>query len=177
MGLDEAADTVESSPFDAAFAAPKGGEWVRPSPALRRYRRFLLLTILVLVAALGGVGLWVVAGWLEVALWGTAVVILAALGWYLAGVAQYSLGYAEGSSDFYLTNGVLVRQLVVIPYGRMQLVDVTTNLVEQMFGIATVRVRTAATPGEASVVGLSMAEATELRDRLTERSETFSTGL
>lgn len=175
--MDDATDIVEPSPFDAAFASPDGTEWHRPSRALRTYRRIVMLACLSLLAVLGGGALWMVAGWLEVALWAVAVAIAGGLGWYLAGVAQQSLGHAEGRSDFYLTNGVLVRQLVVIPYGRMQLVDVTTNLLEQMFGIATVRVRTAATPGEASVVGLTMSEATALRDRLTERSETFSTGL
>nr|WP_236544092.1 PH domain-containing protein [Spiractinospora alimapuensis] len=175
--MDDAADVGEPSPFDAAFASPDGTEWHRPSRALRTYRRVVALVSLAVLAALGGVGLWMVAGWLELALWGVAVVIATGMAWYLAGVAQQSLGHAEGRSDFYLTNGVLVRQLVIIPYGRMQLVDVTTNLLEQMFGIATVRVRTAATPGEASVVGLPIDEATALRDRLTERSETFSTGL
>lgn len=173
----EPSEQQPDSPFDAAFAAPEGMPWNRVSPALSWYRRMVLLAVLSPLAAAGAVMLGVWVGPVEAALWLVAAIGMAAAGWLLVALGQRALGYAEGRTDFYLTHGVVVRQLVVVPYGRMQLVDVTSNLLEQLLGIATVRVRTAAAPGEACVVGLSLEEATRLRDRLTAQSETFSTGL
>src|SRR5699024_7434692 len=96
--------------------------------------------------------------------------------WVLAGVFQRSWGYVESESELYLTYGVFLRQLVVVPYGRMQVVDVTADLLEQALGIATVRVRTAASAADTRVVGLPLEEAVRLRGRLAARSESFSTG-
>src|SRR5699024_6952388 len=91
----------------------------------------------VLLALLWGSALWVMF-WVVVA----AAVFLAC--WILAGAFQRSWGYVESESELYLTYGVFLRRLVVVPYGRMQVVDVTADLLEQALGIATVRVLTAA---------------------------------
>ncbi|TDQ55219.1 PH domain-containing protein [Actinorugispora endophytica] len=167
----------KSSPVEAAFAAPEGTSWNRVDPAFTWYRRLLALMVAVPVAVLGGAGLGVRLNWGA----GAALAVLALLAgaavWFVAGRTRESWGYAEGRSDFYLTFGTVIRQLVVVPYGRMQVVDVTANLLEQSLGIATVRVRTAATTADARIPGLSLQDATALRDRLAARSETFSTGL
>jgi uncharacterized protein len=170
----------EPKPFsrgDAAFAAPDGAEWMRVSPVLRHYRRIVLCSGLVPAAAVGALLLTRWGGTLEIALWLIAAAAAAVSGWFLADLSQRALGYAEGETDFHLVHGVLVRQLVVIPYGRMQLVDVTANLLERALGLATVRVRTASPSGEADVAGLTAEEAARLRDRLVARSESFPTGL
>lgn len=178
-GPDIASDPQESkdSCVEAAFAAPEGTEWNRVDQAFTWYRRLFALIVAVPVAALGGTGAGLWSGWGL----GAAVAVGALLGgaavWFTAGRIRESWGYAEGRSDFYLTFGTVVRQLVVVPYGRMQVVDVTANLLEQSLGIATVRVRTAATSADARIPGLSLKDATALRDRLAARSETFSTGL
>ncbi len=39
---------------------------------------------------------------------------------------------------------MLRRRLVIVPYGRMQLVDVTAGPVDRAFGITTVQLHTAA---------------------------------
>lgn len=173
----EAGSTSVGRPLDAAFAAPEGSPWRRIPPALAWYRR-LVTTAACLVAGAGGcvlLLLWDRPLWAGI--WVGLALVVAALMWFLAGLFQRSWGYTEASAELYLTYGVLVRQLVVVPYGRMQVVDVTTDLLEQALGIATVRMRTAASTADARVVGLPLADAVQLRDRLAARSESFSTGL
>ena len=163
--------------LDTAFAAPDGVPWQRLPAALAWYRR-LVTGAACLTAGAGGtvlLFLWdlpVLAG-----AWAGLALVAAAVLWFLAGLFQRSWGYVEAPAELYLTYGVLIRQLVVVPYGRMQVVDVTADLLEQALGIATVRVRTAASTADTRVVGLPLADAVQLRDRLAARSESFSTGL
>jgi membrane protein YdbS with pleckstrin-like domain len=165
-----------SSAVEAAFAAPAGAEWNRVSPMLAWYRRIMLLAVVIPAVALGGGVLWLWS-WPWAVAWMAAALAAGAAGWFAAATAWRSWGYAEGPTDFYLTYGIVIRQLVVVPYGRMQVVDVTSNLLEQALGMATVRVRTAATTADTRIPGLRLDDAVVLRDRLATRSETFSTGL
>lgn len=176
----ESADSEHTAPVSAlgaAFAPPGGSSWARVAPRLAWHRRLTTAAAVLPAGALGTVLLWTWRGWE----WGTAWLLLcgavAVAAWFLAARLRSSWGYAEGATDFYLTSGVLTRRLVVIPYGRMQVVDVTADLIEQALGIATVRVRTAATTADTRLPGLPLEDAVRLRDRLAERSETFSTGL
>ncbi|SHK01946.1 hypothetical protein SAMN05421803_112211 [Nocardiopsis flavescens] len=164
-------------PLDAAFAAPGGSEWRRVSPALAWYRRMVLGALCLGSGLLGALLLFLWADRVWAAVWAAAALAVFAAGWFPAGRFRDSWGYTEGRTELYLTYGVLVRQLVVVPYGRMQVVDTTADLLEQALGIATVRVRTAASTADTRVVGLPLLEAVALRDRLASRSETFSTGL
>jgi len=88
-----------------------------------------------------------------------------------------SWGYAERAEDLLVTHGVLYRRLVVVPYGRMQLVDVTAGPIERKFGIATVRLHTASAGTDARIRGLPPDEAARLRDRLAALGEARSAGL
>lgn len=99
------------------------------------------------------------------------------LGWSMAELNYRSWGYAERQDDVLVTHGVLFRRLIVVPYGRMQLVDTTATFVEQLFGIATVRLYTAAATTDARIPGLRPRDATRLRDRLAEKGEARSAGL
>ena len=163
--------------LDAVFAAPRGTEWRRVSPALTWYRR-LVVGALCLGSGLAGVlllFLWADRAWAVA--WAVGALAVLLTGWVLAGLFRRSWGYVEGEAELYVTYGVFVRRLVVVPYGRMQVVDTTADLLEQALGIATVQVRTAAGTADTRVVGLPLSEAVDLRDRLASRSETFSTGL
>jgi uncharacterized protein len=71
----------------------------------------------------------------------------------------------------------MFRRLVVVPYGRMQFVDVAAGPLERRFGIATVQLHTAAEATDASIPGLTVHEAARLRDRLAMLGETRSAGL
>jgi len=157
--------------------APPGEQWVRLSPQLRDLRRLVLLLVLVPVALLVGV----VTGLLA-PLWLPGVVALAALlaatwGWVVIGRAWRAWGYAERDEDLIVTHGVLVRRLTVVPYGRMQFVDVSAGPLDRRFGIATVQLHTASAATDAGIPGLTPAEAARLRDRLSAVGQIRSAGL
>jgi membrane protein YdbS with pleckstrin-like domain len=157
--------------------APPGNEWQPVSPKLVDQRRLLLLILVLLATLVVGAACWVVFATWTVAL----VVVLAAVGagwgWVLVARNARSYGYAERAEDLYLKHGVLVRRLVVVPYGRMQYVDVHAGPLDQLFKIANVHLHTAA-PGTSAVIpGLPADEAARLRDRLTAMGESQAAGL
>jgi membrane protein YdbS with pleckstrin-like domain len=88
-----------------------------------------------------------------------------------------SWGYAERDDDLLVRHGLFLRKLSIIPYARMQFVDVTAGPMERMFGLATVTMHTAAAASDARVPGLPSAEAARLRDRLSSLGESRSEGL
>jgi uncharacterized protein len=98
-------------------------------------------------------------------------------GWVLAGRNWESWGYAERADDLLVTHGVLFKELVVVPYGRMQFVDVTAGPMDRRFGIAKVELHTASTATDAVIPGLTPEEAERLRDRLAALGEARAAGL
>ena len=88
-----------------------------------------------------------------------------------------SWGYAEREDDLLVRHGIFLRKLSIVPYARMQFVDVTAGPMERLFGLATVTMHTAAAASDARVPGLPSAEAARLRDRLSSLGEARSEGL
>jgi membrane protein YdbS with pleckstrin-like domain len=166
---------VSDSEAAAASQAPNAADWRRPSPRLLTLRR-LEVAVLAAVAAI----LLVVAG----AVWTTAAYILAAVA-VAAGLAllvftgrRYrSWGYAEREDDLLVRRGIAFTRLSVVPYGRMQFIDVTAGPLERLFDLATVRLHTAAAATDARIPGLEEEEAARLRDRLAELGEAQAAGL
>lgn len=110
------------------------------------------------------------------ALAGVAVLV-AALLWRFVGRRYGSWGYAEREDDLLVRRGVMFARLSVVPYGRMQFIDVTAGPLERAFGLATVRLHTAAAATDARIPGLERDEAARLRDRLAELGEAQAAGL
>jgi membrane protein YdbS with pleckstrin-like domain len=158
--------------------APPGTAWQPVSPALARMRRAVLagVTGLVVVVLLVLLLLDVLPGWLPGA--GIAVVVVgAAAGWVLVGRNAARWGYAERDEDLYITRGALNRRLVVVPYGRMQYVDVQAGPLDRAYGIARIQLHTASPGTSAQIPGLPADEAARLRDRLTSLGEAQAAGL
>ena len=159
-------------------AVPDGGEpvWIALPPGLLRMRRLLLvvwLGLLTLATAL-------VPGLLAGPVWAAFALLPLALllwGWVLLERNWRSWRYAERADDLLISRGVLWRRETVVPYGRMQLVEVTSGPAERHFGLASVQLHTAAAATDATIPGLDPAEAERLRDRLTELGEARSAGL
>jgi membrane protein YdbS with pleckstrin-like domain len=106
---------------------------------------------------------------------GGVIVTLAAL-WFVR--RRYTAWrYQERHEDLVVARGVMVRRLSVVPYGRMQFVDVTAGPIERVFGLATVKLHTAAAASDARIPGLEAAEAARLRDRLAALGESRAAGL
>lgn len=114
--------------------------------------------------------------WIVVAL-EVATLVGAVWTWWVIGRRVRSWGYAERADDLLVTSGILFRRLVIVPYGRMQLVDVTAGPIDRMLKITTVQLHTAAATTDASIPGLRPAVAADLRDRLARRGEQRSAGL
>ncbi|WP_448073505.1 PH domain-containing protein [Georgenia yuyongxinii] len=114
-------------------------------------------------------------GWV----WAAPVVVLALLGWlfWLIPRQVRAMGYAESADDLLIRKGILFRSLTVVPYGRMQFVDVKAGPLERACGVAEVQLHTASAQTDAKIEGLPPAEAARLRDRLTARGEARLAGL
>jgi membrane protein YdbS with pleckstrin-like domain len=139
-------------------------------------RRLLLVVWLGALAVAVGLllGLLVGPAWAAFALLPLA---LMAWGWDLVARNWRSWRYAERADDLLISRGVLWHEETVVPYGRMQLVEVTSGPLERHFGLASVQLHTAAAATDATIPGLHPAEAERLRDRLTELGEARSAGL
>ncbi|WP_343244505.1 PH domain-containing protein [Streptomyces sp. SID11385] len=150
--------------------------WLRlPRQVLALRRLLLALCTVPLAAFVAGL-----VGWLAGPVWALfALLPLAVLacGWVLLARNWRSWGYRERADDLLLARGVLWRRETIVPYGRMQLVEVTSGPVERRFGLASVQLHTAAAASDARVPGLVPAEAERLRDRLTALGEARSAGL
>ena len=158
--------------------APPGAAWRRVSPRLALVRRCLLALWSALVLGLLLLA-QVLTPWSWTGLAGVTVLVLGVAGWawWLIGRSARRWGYAEEDEELYITRGALSRALVVVPYGRMQFVDVHAGPLDQLLGIAEVRLHTASPATTAVIPGLPAEEAARLRDRLTERGETRGAGL
>jgi len=89
----------------------------------------------------------------------------------------HAWGYAEREDDLLVRRGVMFSRLSVVPYGRMQFVDVIAGPLERAYRLATVRMHTAAAASDARIPGLEREEAARLRDRLAELGEAQAAGL
>ena len=109
---------------------------------------------------------------------GSGLLVLAALWlWWLVGRQVHAWGYAERDDDLLLRHGVMWRRLVVVPYGRLQFVDVRSGPLAAALGIASVQLHTASAHSDAEIPGVPAAEAARLRDRLASRGEAQLAGL
>ncbi|HWM38669.1 MAG TPA: PH domain-containing protein [Streptomyces sp.] len=155
---------------------PGPEQWRGVERALLKVRRVVLLcTLLPLAAGLALLlGLTAGPGWAAFALLPLAT---AAWGWGALERNWRSWRYAEREDDLLISRGVLWRQLTAVPYGRMQLVEVTSGPLERRYGLARVQLHTAAATTDAEIPGLAPQEAERLRDRLTELGGARSAGL
>lgn len=155
---------------------PDTVEWRPVSPRLIWVEEIQLL--IGLVPTLGGaLAVWLIFD-LTIAAWAAAaVVIVTAMRAALIPRVVRAWGYAERERDLLVRHGRLVRRLSIVPYARMQFVDVTAGPMERAFSLATVQLHTAAAASDARIPGLPPAEASRLRDRLAALGEDRAEGL
>ena len=163
--------------MDIAFAPAAGTVWTPVSSKLRTMRRILAIAGLavpmgfgvVLCEVLGG------GGWFAIPI--AAFALVGTYAWWSIGRNWRSWGYAERADDLLITHGAFFRRLVVVPYGRMQLVDVEAGPIERMFGLVRVKLHTASAGTDACIEGLTQVDAAALRDRLAALGEARAAGL
>jgi uncharacterized protein len=155
---------------------PGEDEWLAPSPRLLRLRRIEVAVAAVLVGAAVVVPFLFARGLYAVI--SLVVVLVAAAAAERFVTRRFrAWGYAERAEDLLVRRGVMFSRLSVVPYGRMQFIDVTAGPLERSFGLATVRMHTAAAASDARIPGLERAEADRLRDRLAELGESQAAGI
>jgi uncharacterized protein len=152
-------------------------EWRRPSHRLRTVRRIEVAAVTLAVSALVGLFAGAAGGAWAGAIAGASVLALGIVTAWFVDRRVRTWAYLERDEDLLVRRGVFVRRLSVIPYGRMQFIDVTAGPVERTFKLATLRMHTAAAASDARIPGLSRPEAERLRDRLAELGEAQASGL
>ena len=88
-----------------------------------------------------------------------------------------AIGYQLREDDLVFRRGVLWRRVVAVPYGRMQLIDITRGPIARMLGLAELKFVTAAASTGVVIPGLRQEEAEALRDRLVGLAESRRAGL
>ncbi|WP_127132037.1 PH domain-containing protein [Georgenia sp. SYP-B2076] len=159
-----------ASPFE-----PFGVTFTPVSDGLIR-ARVIVVCLSLVVPVVAAVVLGVIfGGWV----WAAPVVVIAVLAWLLWLIPRQvrAMGYAEAEDDLLVRRGILFRSLTVVPYGRMQFVDVNAGPLDRRCGVAQVQLHTASAQTDAKISGLPPAEASRLRDRLTARGEARLAGL
>jgi uncharacterized protein len=127
----------------------------------------LVLAVLAAASGAGGAGIALLV----------LAAVIAGLWWWASGRRWAAWGYAERERDLVIRRGVLVRRLTIVPYGRMQFVDVRQGPLARALGLSSVKLHTAAAATDAEIPLLADDEAARLRDRLTTLGETHAAGL
>jgi membrane protein YdbS with pleckstrin-like domain len=156
--------------------APADTGWLRVSP------KYLVVEIVGSV-----IGMVVFVGALLIAyyFWQSPWVLWAAIALgviSLIGIAfeprrVRSIAYRLREDDLLFRRGIMYQRQVAVPYGRMQLVDITRGPVARALGLADLKFVTAAASTAVTVPGLPMEEADRLRDELVALAETRRAGL
>lgn len=162
--------------MDTLFAPP-GQTWQRVSPRLRSLRRSLLAAGVLAAALAATIAAVAAEAWWAAIVAGPLFLAVFAWSWWLIGRNWTSWGYAERGDDLLVTHGVMFKTLLVVPYGRMQFVDVSAGPLDRRFGIAKVQLHTASPATNAVIPGLTADEAQRLRDRLAALGEARAAGL
>ena len=152
-------------------------DWRSPSRRLLTMRRYEIVAVGLVAAVIVAVAAAAAGSGLAAGIGLAAVVVLAMAADRFVHRRFAAWGYAERDDDLLVRRGVMFKRLSVVPYGRMQFVDVTAGPIERAFGLMTVRMHTAAAATDARIPGLVPDDATRLRDQLARLGEAKAAGL
>lgn len=136
---------------------------------------FVAVTVVPLVLMLTGV--W--GGYPAWLAWAAPAIVVVIAVWEMILIPRQvrAIGYAERNEDLLIRGGIMFHRVMVVPYGRMQYVDVTMGPLERMLGLSTIHLHTASPGTNASISGLPATEAARLREQLSARGEAKLAGL
>jgi uncharacterized protein len=130
----------------------------------------LLAVAVVTAVLLSGAGAVVLAGEVGAAPAVLPVLAVAAVAafvaWWWPGVRYRHWTYTLGPDALELSYGPVVRTESVIPYFRVQHVDTSAGPIERRLGLANLKVHTASAATDATLPGLAVADAEEIRRRM-----------
>lgn len=150
-------------------------EWQRVSPKYIPVDMLSTLIFGAIVTAAGFLPFWLgwKEGWFIGAIIGAVFVIVLAL----TPRRVRAIGYLLRDDDLLFRRGIMFQRFVAVPYGRMQLVDITRGPLARAFGLAELKFVTAAASSGVVIPGLTFATAEQLRDHLVAVAETRRAGL
>lgn len=125
--------------------------------------------LFVLVLVVGAVLLWSLLGWWWAMIPAALLVIWRLVTTLLTPRRVRAIGYREGSEELVVARGIMFRSVTVIPFGRVQSVEIGEGPLERTRGLAHLSITTAGLGGGTALPGLPRAEAERLRELLTER--------
>lgn len=153
-----------------------GVQWRRVSPkyVVVDLVGAAVVTILFVVLACFPSFLYAGALW-----WIAPLSVLVVMGLVVAFIPRRvrAIGYQLREDDLLFRRGLLFQRFVSVPYGRMQLVDITRGPLSRALGLSDLRFVTAASSSGVVIPGLLVADAEELRDHLVAVAETRRAGL
>lgn len=154
---------------------PEGIVFRSLDPALIRVRLLSLIVSVVVLSGIASVAAWVLSPYV----WAFVAVIVIIHVWLMWLVPRQvrAMGYYEGEHDFLIRKGIMFKSLTVIPYGRIQFVDVNEGPIARWYGMTTMTLHTASAETAGSLDGLPAVEAARLRDMLAHRGASEQAGL
>ncbi|WP_052166920.1 PH domain-containing protein [Microbacterium profundi] len=152
------------------------GKWHQISP---RYvvsqflQNGILLAVVIAVALIVGLAfrqswVWIPAGF---------VILITLITLVILPRQARAIGFMLRADDIVFRKGILWQRIIAVPYGRMQLVDITHGPLDRAFGVSQLKMVTAAATTGVQIPGLTQAAAEALRDTLIDVAETRRTGL
>ena len=101
---------------------------------------------------------------------GAAAVVLVLAALLLPQRRYRSWGYRMEEDELHIQHGLWTRARTVVPFGRVQHIDVTHGPLERRFGLGTLVLHTAGTrSGAVDLPGLEYEEAGRMRDHIREK--------
>lgn len=152
-----------------------GLDWQLVSRRLITTRTITLLGWLVPLLAAAIAAALLLSAWS----WIVAGVLLAIIVWGLWLIRRQvsAMSYLELGEDLVIRKGRVFRQVSSIPYGRLQYVDLQSGPLERKYGMATLQIFTASPSTSATIPGLLIETAEQMRERLMQRGEAQRAGL
>lgn len=173
------ADLVPSAPSTPAQWPLAAEQWQRVSPKFA-WVDVTIHLVWVLAAAAGYLVVLTLVGSpvrLFVHILVSAVLLLMLVNALLSFRRVRAIGFKLRQDDLLFRRGILFERVIAVPYGRLQLVDVTRGPLLRALGLSRLRFVTASAATGVYLPGLPLEEAEALRDRLVELAETRRSGL
>ncbi|WP_336660937.1 PH domain-containing protein [Leucobacter sp. USHLN153] len=153
--------------------------WKRVSPSYAWADLIMNVLLVVVIAAVFAV-IFVTAGeqmplFIRIAL--PALIVIFLINAVLAFRRVRAIGYVLREDDLLFRRGIMFERVIAVPYGRLQLVDVTRGPLLRALGLATLKFVTASAATGVNLPGLRNEDAEALRDRLVSLAEARRSGL
>nr|WP_026161507.1 PH domain-containing protein [Corynebacterium ciconiae] len=149
------------------------------SPALVKARLIGRVPVLAVTTLGLAIGAFFASGAWQIVLIVAALVMagFSAFIVWLTMVQVARIGWAETEDELLIRRGRLFYSLTVVPYGRIQFVDINNGPIERSLGLKNIELHTASSTSDSTIPGLPADEAVELRVRLSEKAKERMSGL